>query len=121
MMTDRADPSPPVDDTGQAVTARHGNLRPWQPGQSGNPGGTPTATREALRLAREASPAAMRLLIAMMNDPTEDSRARIVAATHILDRALGKPKETQPGDAAKPDLAMMTDAELAAIARGLAG
>ncbi|OJY77507.1 MAG: hypothetical protein BGP12_03010 [Rhodospirillales bacterium 70-18] len=89
-----------IETTAGAVIPSHGNgvLQPWQPGQSGNPGGRPNAVREALRLAREASPDAMRTLIAMMTDPSEDSRARIVAATHILDRAMGKPKEPPPDD-----------------------
>lgn len=86
--------------TAPPLIPSHGNgvLRPWQPGQSGNPSGTPKATRAALRLAKAAAPDAMRLLIAMMNDPAEDSRARLVAAAHVLDRAMGKPKEAPPDD-----------------------
>ena len=80
------------------VTPRHGHgrLRPWRPGQSGNPGGIAGRYSEVMRLAREASPEAVKTLVAIMSDPGEDARARIVAAQTILDRAWGKPKEAQP-------------------------
>jgi hypothetical protein len=53
---------------------------------------------EALRLAKQAAPDAMKLLITMMGDEGEDPRARRVAANAILDRALGKPKDAPPPD-----------------------
>jgi hypothetical protein len=74
----------------------HGLLRPWQPGQSGNPGGPPKPVREALRLAREATPAAMRELIALLGDP--DPRIRLLAANSLLDRGLGRARERPPAD-----------------------
>ena len=100
---------------GQFVTPRHGHgrLRPWQPGQSGNPGGVAGRYGEVVRLARAASPEMIRHLIAIASDPGEDTRARIVAAQTILDRAWGKPKEAQP-EAAAPalDLTGATEEQL---------
>jgi len=49
---------------------------------------------EALRLAREASPLAVQRLIELMH-PADD-RVSVVASNAILDRSLGKPKETVP-------------------------
>jgi hypothetical protein len=54
------------------------------------------ATKEAIRLAKDTSPRAMAALTAIMDDPAEDTRARIVAAVHVLDRGLGKPKDAPP-------------------------
>ena len=93
---------------------RGGTLRPWQPGQSGNPEGMNKARREAHRLARTAAPDAMAVLIERMNDPAEDSRVRTVAANAVLDRGLGKAKESPPEDDDKEDidLSHLTPAEL---------
>ena len=80
------------------------NLAPhcWRPGQSGNPGGFNGEHGEALRLAREASPAAVHRLIALMG--SDDERVAVVACNAILDRALGKAKEatSPPTDEASP-------------------
>ena len=90
----------PTDDSERAMVVQpHGGaLRPWQPGQSGNPGGIGAALREVTRLAREASPDVMRRLIAIAGDPDEDIRAVIVAAQAIFDRAFGKPTNKPPPD-----------------------
>jgi len=61
----------------------------WKPGQSGNPGGRPKipeATKEAFK---EASPEALECLREIMRSGGNDS-ARVAAAIHILDRAMGK-------------------------------
>ncbi len=62
-----------------------------RPGQSGNPGGFNGEHGEALRLARKASPGAVRRLIELMR--SSDERVAVVACNSLLDRALGKPKE----------------------------
>ena len=79
---------------------RHGGgrLRPWKPGQSGNPGGLSGRYGAVVHLAREVSPEIMRQLIEIATDSGEETRARIVAMTAILDRAFGKVKEARPGD-----------------------
>jgi hypothetical protein len=96
-----------------------GALRPFVPGQSGNPGGVAGRYQETQRLARDASPEMTRILIALANDETEDSRVRVVAANSVLDRAFGKPREIKPGDAdadarehLAPDYTCLTDTEL---------
>lgn len=96
---------------------RGGTLRPWQPGQSGNPEGMNKARREAYRLAKQAAPEAMAVLIERMADPAEDSRVRTVAANAVLDRALGKPKETPPEDDDKQDVDLLhlSNAEVAEL------
>ena len=94
-----------------------GALRPWQPGQSGNPGGIGAALREVTRLAREASPDVMRRLIAIAVDPEEDTRAVIVAAQTILDRAFGRVTGKPPPEDAKQivDLSTLSPANLAEL------
>jgi hypothetical protein len=66
----------------------------FKPGQSGNPGGRTASFAECQRLAREASPDAMRRLIELMASP--DERVALMAADKILERAWGKPKEQDP-------------------------
>src|SRR5271170_6259047 len=70
----------------------------WQPGRSGNPSGHSGEYGEAMRLARQAAPAAVQRLIDLMR--SEDERVAAVACNAILDRAFGKPKEyaTPPED-----------------------
>lgn len=64
---------------------------PWQPGQSGNALGNHKNYRAVLKLARANSVPAMQTIIDLLKD--EDPRMRLQAATVILDRAWGKPKE----------------------------
>ena len=77
------------------------NLRPWQPGQNGFAGQQPKGYRRVLSLARKNSPEAMETIIACMRDPEASWRERLTAATVILDRAWGKPKEHVSFDGAE--------------------
>ena len=70
------------------------NLRSWQPGQTGN-----TVGAKGLALARKNSYAAMEAIVGCLADP--DPRVRLTAATTILDRAWGKPKEHVSFDGAE--------------------
>ena len=64
----------------------------WQPGQSGNPGGRLPADPEVKRLCRERSPDVIRRLIEIaLHGAPKDA---IHAASHILDRAFGKPEQS---------------------------
>ena len=75
-------------------------LVPFQKGQSGNPSGRPKAVAEVVALARKNSVAAMQKVVDLMDD--EDSRVALAAATQVLDRAYGKPKQIDaPEDAEK--------------------
>jgi hypothetical protein len=61
---------------------------------SPNPTGCiPREGREVLELAREGSPAAMRRLIAIVDDPEAPYAAQIAAANAVLDRAWGRAKQ----------------------------
>ena len=73
--------------------------------------------REVTRLAREASPDVMRRLIAIAVDPEEDTRAVIVAAQTILDRAFGRVTGKPPPEDAKQivDLSTLSPANLAEL------
>ena len=99
-----------------AYVPRHGNgyLRPWKPGQSGSNGARGDAYLACQRLAREASPEAMRKLIMLMDDP--DKRVATVAIQGVLDRAWGKPQEydprSVPDDVARLDVGQLSREEL---------
>jgi len=64
---------------------------PFVKGQSGNPGGQSKQQRNIAELAREYGPAAIRRLAYWME--SEDPRASTTAATALLDRGFGKPKQ----------------------------
>lgn len=81
-----------------AVVPSHGRgqLRPFQPGQSGNPTGKGGEFHEIQRIFREASTEAARRLIELMS--SRDERVALLAAGKVLERAWGQPK----GDADEP-------------------
>lgn len=59
----------------------------FKPGQSGNPGGRPSVTREVRALAQEHSATAVRTLVELMTT-SADERVRLAAATAVLDRGV---------------------------------
>jgi hypothetical protein len=81
----------------------------WKPGQSGNPKGLSGAYGEAISLARQAAPDAVRRLMELMH--SDDERVAAVACNAILDRALGKPRQAPEADG-KDEIARLSDAEL---------
>src|SRR5262245_3393314 len=72
--------------------------KPFQKGQSGNPGGRPKEIAEVKELAREHMPAAIEALVSIMNNPKASDAARVSAATALLDRGYGKPQQHISGD-----------------------
>src|SRR5215211_3967901 len=71
--------------------------RPFEKGQSGNPGGRPKAVAEVRDLARQHTPEAIATLAKIMTEGTSEA-ARIAAATAMLDRGWGKPTQPIAGD-----------------------
>ena len=101
-------------------TARNrGAGRPFEKGQSGNPGGRPKSAGPLRELAREHTEEALGVLVAALSD--EDARVRISAATALLDRGHGRPTAPigidldQSAEAAPEETASALE-----IARGLA-
>jgi hypothetical protein len=90
----------------------HGQLRPWRPGQSGNPGGVGGQLREAQRLAKQSTPKAIRRLIDMLD--SKDDRVVVVAANALWDKAGGKVMENNPEQETgkRIDLSKLTAPEL---------
>jgi len=71
-------------------SVKYSGLRPWRPGQSGNPNERPKGRSEVTRLALTNCPKAILKLVAIMEDPNVSAPEQIRAAEAILDRGLGK-------------------------------
>ena len=69
------------------------NLRPFQPGRSGNPRGRPKRDHDLAELARTYTVAAVETLAEIMQDKDAPPSARVSAATAMLDRGYGKPPQ----------------------------
>lgn len=94
------------------------HLRPWKPGQSGNPGGRPKIPQDVKEMARGLSPKAIETLGEIMQDKGAPPAARVSAASTILDRGYGK----APQHITTERIDNLTDAELAnELAEALAG
>jgi Family of unknown function (DUF5681) len=72
--------------------------KPFQKGQSGNPGGRPREIAEVKVLARSHMPAAIEVLVSIMKNVKASDAARVSAATALLDRGYGKPQQHITGD-----------------------
>jgi hypothetical protein len=84
METDTAE----LDALSPARPAYQRGLRPWKPGQSGNPGGRHKVT-EAMRLCRELTPDAVATLAANLKD--KNGQVSNMAAKILLEQAWGRP------------------------------
>ena len=120
-MSEAQNPAPSDVPPGYVIPAHgHGRLRPFKPGQIGNPTGQHGRYREIVRLARDASPRAMAILVQVMDDETEDTRCRLVAIQEILGRAFGKiPAEVKDIAAPALDLEAVPEAKLELVIRAL--
>lgn len=70
-------------------------LRPWQPGQSGNPAGRRPMPPEVVEALQAGSEAAAKRLVELCSSP--DPRVALMASEALLSRLYGKP--TQQVDA----------------------
>jgi hypothetical protein len=98
-------PKTPAENSQQAAkpTRRRGQGKPFQPGQSGNPGGRAPKTEEERTLeqmCRDKTQDALAVLVKIM-DNGENERNRITAAMAIIERGHGK--AVQPTTIGNPD------------------
>ena len=111
---------PPVVNEWRIPSHGRGRLRPFQAGASGNPSGRQGRYHEIIKLAREASPRAMAILVQVMDDETEETRCRLVAIQEILGRGFGKiPAEVKDIAAPALELETVPDAKLELVIRAL--
>src|SRR5262245_3609301 len=95
--------------------------RPFQKGQSGNPGGRPKEIAEVKELAREHMPAAIEALVSIMNNTKASDAARVSAANALLDRGYGKPPQHITDESARsyvvrlPEVANSAEEWLASV------
>ena len=93
---------------------RISNLKPFRRGVSGNPSGRPKKIIDVVALARDSSTKAMGRLIELID--SDDERIALQASLAMLDRAMGKPKQTAEVPE-KRDASDYTSAELLDIIR----
>jgi Family of unknown function (DUF5681) len=72
--------------------------RPFRKGQSGNPAGRPKQDFDLVALARSFSEDAINLLASIAADETAPAMARVKAASALLDRAYGRPRQAVKAD-----------------------
>lgn len=70
--------------------------KPFQPGQSGNPGGRPKEINEVKELARNHTVEALERLAFWMR--SDNAKASVSASSSLLERAWGKAPQAIVGD-----------------------
>lgn len=93
-------------------------LKPWKPGQSGNPGGAHAAARhKAVALARQHTTEGILRLVDLMR--SKDHRTALAATVQLLAYGIGKPREQSEEDAERVkmvfDLYRLPPEQLAAL------
>lgn len=91
------------------------NLRaPWKPGQSGNPNGRPKKVQTVAQLAEDNSEKALRKLIKLID--SDKDQVALAAAQAVLDRSMGKPRQSVDVGTSRKNAADYDESELFAIA-----
>jgi len=83
--------------------------KPFQKGQSGNPGGRPKVVAEVKELAREHTAEAIQTLVSIMSNPKSAPAARVSAANALLDRGYGRPQQHITGKGGPHFVARLPD------------
>ena len=94
----------------------------WPKGTSGNPTGQSRFYHKCRKLAREAGPEMMSVLIGLAKDPAADERVRSVCTVAVLDRGGVMPiDKPEPENVDRPafDPRAYSPADLAVIEAGL--
>jgi len=86
----------PAQNSGRTAGKKpHNPGRPFQPGQSGNPGGRPKILAEVREAARDHTTDAIKVFVGCLEDT--NPYVRMAAANFLLDRGWGKPTQTIDG------------------------
>ena len=75
-------------------TVGNGNLKPFKPGQSGNPAGRPKKPPEL----REAAEQSLKILQGMLNDPGTNDKLRADIAKWMYEQQFGRATQRIAGD-----------------------
>lgn len=87
----------PATQVSDGSAKRLANLKPFQRGVSGNPGGKPKG-EDVRALARKNTKRAFERILSLID--SDDERVAMMAAKEVLDRAYGKPKVAEDDDGA---------------------
>ena len=87
--------------------------RPFQKGQSGNPGGRRKVSAHVTELAQAETEACIRKLVALRDGKKVAHTVQLGATTALLDRAWGKPTQPIEGNF---NLSSLTDEQLQQLA-----
>lgn len=82
--------------TSESTENKYAHLKPWKPGQSGNPKGKSKAQGEIELLAKDKSKRALERIIELVE--SDDERIALMAAKEVLDRAFGKARQVEAED-----------------------
>lgn len=85
-------------DNSLKTARKRGPGRPFQKGQSGNPGGRPKTPNKVKTMLKSAAPEAVQLLIETISNENVAMSHRLDAAKEVLNRVYGKPTQPIDGD-----------------------